>query len=425
MRSRVWHSFRVEIILYTFLSMLFSILTVIVLFSGIYLIQAGMKEATSKKPVQENISKPDMNWEQKANARAQFEAAAGEDQKFPPQKRESGLYYEEHKPFIKGWAVGAVFLTLLFFVIYFLLLTQKFAHYLNEIADGIMEISAGNFDVELSIRHEDELSMIAEGLNKMTGDIKLMMENERNMERTKNDLITNVAHDLRTPLTSIIGYLGLVTGKQELDQETKDRYVSIAYDKSKRLERLIEDLFSFTKVSFGQITMHRTTIDMVKLTEQLLDEFYPSIQDAGLEIEFSSNEKSIPFELDGDQMARAIANLLSNAIKYGRDGKRLRVELQNSPKAVKFFVTNYGKIIPSSDLEHIFDKFYRVESSRSRDTGGTGLGLAITRNVVRMHDGTVHVKSDPAGTVFTVTLYYNPEDNPEGQGEEDHEDEQR
>ena len=218
------------------------------------------------------------------------------------------LYYEEPKLLIRGWLVGAILLTLFLFIIYFLLLTEKFSRYLNEITDGIQEISAGNFDVEFSVRHEDELSMIAEGLNKMLGDIRFMMENERNQEYSKNELITNVAHDLRTPLTSIIGYLGLVTGRQDLDAETKKHYVEIAYDKSKRLEGLIESLFSFTKVSFGQITLHKSTVDLVKLTEQLLEEFYPTIEEAGLETEFLSSEKQILREVDGDLMAGATAN---------------------------------------------------------------------------------------------------------------------
>lgn len=332
-----------------------------------------------------------------------------------------GMYYEEPQSIVSGWVIGGILLIFALFVVYFLLLTERFSRYLNEIADGIQEISAGNFDVEFPTRHEDELSVIAEGLNKMTGDIKFMMENERNMEYAKNELITNVAHDLRTPLTSIIGYLGLATGKADLDEETRRHYVEIAYDKSQRLERLIEDLFSFTKVSFGQIKLRKSLVDMVKLTEQLMEEFYPSIEDAGLELEFHTNEKQILREVDGDLMARAIANLISNAIKYGRDGKSLKVELEKTPKTLKLMVTNYGRMIPAEDLAHIFDKFYRVEASRSTDTGGSGLGLAITRNIVRMHDGIIRVKSDPEGTVFTATFYDDPEDNPEKVGDEDDE----
>ncbi|MCX4315963.1 MAG: HAMP domain-containing sensor histidine kinase [Lachnospiraceae bacterium] len=416
-----------EIILYALTSMLFSVITVIVIFLGIYLLTQGSQEEQRWKKEQEKLlwelERYNMSQNQTGNAASdQTEGKIQSENQVTEKKEDTHrLYYEEPKLLIRGWLVGAILLTLFLFIIYFLLLTEKFSRYLNEITDGIQEISAGNFDVEFSVRHEDELSMIAEGLNKMLGDIRFMMENERNQEYSKNELITNVAHDLRTPLTSIIGYLGLVTGRQDLDAETKKHYVEIAYDKSKRLEGLIESLFSFTKVSFGQITLHKSTVDLVKLTEQLLEEFYPTIEEAGLETEFLSSEKQILREVDGDLMARAVANLISNAIKYGRDGKLLKVEVKRTTIASKLMVTNFGRMIPEADLEHIFDKFYRVESSRSTDTGGTGLGLAITRNIVRMHNGTVHAKSDPAGTVFTVTLYDHPEDNPEAQGDEDDE----
>ena len=265
-------------------------------------------------------------------------------------------------------------------------------------------MASGTFQVDFPVRRDDELSMMARGLNKMTDDIKHMMENERNTEYAKNELITSVAHDLRTPLTSIIGYLGLVAHREDVDSETKKHYVTVAYEKALRLERLIEDLFSYTKVSFGQITLRKSTVDMVKLTEQLLDEFYPSIKQADLTTTFTTNEKQMLLEVDGDLMARAVANLISNAIKYGRDGKVLKVELLKHSGMIKLMVTNFGQMIPEADLAHIFDKFYRVEGSRSMDTGGTGLGLAITRNIVRMHGGTVEARSDIAGTVFTVTL---------------------
>ena len=265
-------------------------------------------------------------------------------------------------------------------------------------------MASGNFQVEFPVRRDDELSMMARGLNKMTGDINRMMENERNTEYAKNELITSVAHDLRTPLTSIIGYLGLVANKEGLEPETRQKYVAVAYEKAMRLERLIEDLFSYTKVSFGQITLRKSTLDMVKLTEQLLDEFYPSIQQAELTSTFTTSEKQMLTLVDGDLMARAIANLISNAIKYGRDGKILKVELKKKGSSIQLMVTNFGQMIPEEDLAHIFDKFYRVEGSRSMDTGGTGLGLAITRNIVRMHGGTVEARSDYSGTVFTVTL---------------------
>ena len=314
------------------------------------------------------------------------------------------MYYVKEDPFIRFVTVMQVASILLLFVVFSIVLTRKYSGYLNEITGAIEKMSAGDFDVKISRRNESELLTIADGLNRMSEDIKGMIEREHENERAKNELITSVAHDLRTPLTSIIGYLELINKKEDLPIEKKLEYAGIAYDKSKRLESLIEDLFSFTKVSIGEIKLHKTEIDMVKLIQQLEDEFYPQVQQAGLSATYTYNVQSLKMEVDGDLMARAVANIISNAIKYGKDGKKLIVNVDASDSALTFSITNFGRMIPKEDLEHIFDRFYRVESSRSTDTGGSGLGLAITKNIINMHDGEISVSSDEYGTIFTVML---------------------
>ena len=140
--------------------------------------------------------------------------------------------------------------------------------------------------------------------------------------------------------------------------------------------------------------------------EQLADECYPSLQEAGLTLEFKTSAETIKIEADGDLMARAIANLLTNGIKYGKDGKKLIIDLyrENENSDLHIRIINYGRLIPKKDIDHIFDKFYRVEESRSLQTGGAGLGLAITQNIVELHGGSVNVKSDLSGTVFEIVL---------------------
>ena len=223
-------------------------------------------------------------------------------------------------------------------------------------------------------------------------------------ETIKNNLITSVAHDLRTPLTSIIGYLDLVSSGNHLDEEMKKKYINIAYSKSKRLEKLIEDLFAYTKFSTGEVTVHFHEMDLVKFMEQLVDEFYPSFQEAGLCHEFTSSHNEAIIEADGDLLSRAIANLISNGVKYGKDGKSIKIELTKYIEYVTITITNYGELIPKEDLDNIFERFYRVETSRSSETGGSGLGLAIAKNIIKIHGGTITAKSDFTGTVFEVTL---------------------
>lgn len=298
----------------------------------------------------------------------------------------------------------ALTIGVILFTVYFLLLTKKFIVYLERISWGIQEISSGNFKTKINIDSEDEFTLIADKINKMAADVDQIFEDNRKSEHAKNELITSVAHDLRTPLTSIIGYLDLVSTGKNIDDVVKQKYVEVAYSKSKRLEKLIEDLFAYTNVSFGEVAMDYTEVDMVKFMNQLVDEFYPSFQDSGLEYEFTTNVNSAIVMADGNQLSRAIANLISNAIKYGKDGKRIKIKLWKENGKVLVDIINYGRLIPDEDIENIFKRFYRVESSRSSETGGTGLGLAIAKSIIEMHGGTIRARSNFDGTVFEVTL---------------------
>ena len=292
---------------------------------------------------------------------------------------------------------------IIFFITFFLLLTKKFINYIREISEGINQISQGNLNNRIVIKNEDEFAFLADKLNRMAGDIKEIMDKERQIECSKNELITSIAHDLRTPLTSIIGYLDLVSSK-ELARDTQMKYISIAYNKSKRLEKLIEDLFTYTKFNFGEVKAAYTEVDMVKLLNQLVDEFYPSFSEYHLAYEFTASHYSAVIRADGDLLARAFANLISNAIKYGREGKNILIHLSREEDHVEISITNYGEIIPQEDLKRIFGRFYRVESSRSSETGGSGLGLAIAQSIIEMHGGAISTKSDADGTVFHVIL---------------------
>ena len=233
------------------------------------------------------------------------------------------------------------------------------------------------------------------------------MDKERESERTKNELITNVAHDLRTPLTSIIGYLELLSNGASLSPEMQKKYIDIVYIKAKRLEKLIEDLFGFTKMNYGKISMNVGKVDIVKLLGQLLEEFYPSFADKDLTYELTSNVPALTITADGNLLARLFDNLINNAIKYGAEGKKVLVKVNAESEIVTVSVVNFGYVIPPEELPLIFNKFYRVEHSRSSTTGGTGLGLAIAKNIVDMHGGTITVTSDLNGTVFSVKLKIN------------------
>ncbi|WP_349667578.1 HAMP domain-containing sensor histidine kinase [Lacrimispora sp.] len=302
------------------------------------------------------------------------------------------------------------------FAVTFLLLQEKSMRYIGRISDAMQRISEGDLNITVDLEGDDEFSVMAASLNKMVEDLRDLMDKEREAERTKNELITNIAHDLRTPLTSIIGYLELLSKDGIIDQELQKKYIGIAYVKTKRLEKLIEDLFGFTKLNYGKISMNVSKVDVIKLLSQLLEEFYPSFMDKNLSYELQSNVPAQIVSADANLLARLFDNLINNAIKYGADGKRILVKVHGSEELVSIQVVNYGYVIPEEELPLIFNKFYRVEQSRSTNTGGTGLGLAISKSIVDMHGGTIHVSSDLSGTVFTVKLKTNFDVNKENFG---------
>ena len=312
-----------------------------------------------------------------------------------------------------------VLLGIAVFSVSFLFLQRRTMRYMAEISQAMQNISEGDLNTAVEIIGDDEFSQMAESLNKLAENIRELMDKEREAERSKNELITNIAHDLRTPLTSIIGYLELLSNSRQTvtEPEIQKKYIDIAYTKAKRLEKLIEDLFGFTKMTYGKVSMKVGQVDIIKLLSQLLEEFYPSFADNNLTYELTSDVPAQMICADANLLARLFDNLINNAIKFGAEGKRIQVNVCGGEELATISITNYGRVIPPEELPMIFNKFYRVEHSRSTSTGGTGLGLAIAKNVVDMHGGSIQVTSDLNGTVFTVKLKVHFDVNKENFGE--------
>ena len=289
------------------------------------------------------------------------------------------------------------------FALSFWILQRKSFEYIDDILLAIKKISDGDLNTNIDVKGDNEFSEIAASINKMAEEIRVLMESERHNEKSKNEMITNIAHDLRTPLTSILGYLDLIN-KRDLSEETKKEYLKIVYEKSKKLQDLIESLFSFTKTNSSKLVLKIDKIDIIKLLCQLMEEFYPNFENKGITCSVNANEDSCVIDGDGTLLARLFDNLINNAIKYGADGKRIDIKISVEKKIVKIAVINYGKVIPANELPLIFGKFYRVDQARNSNTGGTGLGLAIAKNITELHHGIIDVSSDLSGTIFSVTL---------------------
>lgn len=291
-----------------------------------------------------------------------------------------------------------------FFVVYIFVLSHRRVLYLIRITEAVQRIASGGFDERVPVRYNDEMGELAANLNKMSEQLKSSIEEERRAERTKTELITNVSHDLRTPLTSIEGYLGLIEQDRYRDEVELRHYVHIAYEKTKRLHVLIDDLFEYTRLSGSGLPLRKTQLDLVELIGQLAGQFQYEMSRAGMEVRLHVPGRRAMVEADGDKLARVFDNLLANAVRYGKDGIYVDVFVHDSEKEASVEIVNYGEPIPPQDMPYIFDRFYRVEKSRSDDTGGSGLGLAIAKQIVELHGGTIRASSDRSRTVFEVKL---------------------
>ncbi|MEC0259276.1 HAMP domain-containing protein [Paenibacillus lautus] len=277
-------------------------------------------------------------------------------------------------------------------------MTEQLNVYLEEIRNGLREIAKGNFDIDIPVQSGSQLGEVAESINQMSRQLHQSILEERNAEKTKNDLITGVSHDLRTPLTSILGFLEVIEEDRYQDEVELRYYVNIAYEKAQNLKKLIDDLFEYTRINNG-LPLDIREIDMAQFMRQLIEEFVPALEKSGMECKLAA-EEDLVIRADGAQLVRAYENLITNAIRYGESGKRIDIAVRSDGNQVSISFTNYGDPIPERDLPFIFDRFYRVEASRSKQTGGTGLGLAITKSIVEVQGGEIRVRSDRQRTTF-------------------------
>ncbi|MFC4282681.1 MULTISPECIES: sensor histidine kinase [Catenibacterium] len=302
------------------------------------------------------------------------------------------------------------------FVEIFFKLIDFTIEYIRKLRRSIQQVTSGNYGVQCEVEYDDELGSLAANINVLSKTLlakekeseklkekeRAALDIERNAERQKNELITNVAHDLRTPLTTIVGYLELIKDDTALSKEDVHKYSGIAYEKSIRLQEMMDDLFEFTKLDNADIKLNKSMINLSGLIMQMTDEFYPSFKDCNITPIVDLPEENIYVQGDGQLLARVFDNLISNALKYGYHNTDLKIEVSGDEKYATVKVINHGDTIAPEDIPLLFNKFFRTDSSRNSKTGGTGLGLAITKNIVDLHHGDISVTSDDQITTFIV-----------------------
>lgn len=298
----------------------------------------------------------------------------------------------------------AIFVVIDVWVVWWRLRRRYHLYQMNHIIAELHYIAQGHLDHRIPFRLKGNQQHVISSVNALVDSAVKSMDDERKIEKSKDELITNVSHDLRTPLTSIIGYLGLIEDKQYQSEEDILKYTHTAYEKAKQMKTLVEDLFEYTKVQQHGAPVNIMRVDLNQLLEQLTASFELEAQHRGIEISSKVVPNPLMIEADPEKLGRVFNNLVANAFKYGNGASYIKVDARQQGNDVVVTVANDGTPIPAKALGHLFQRFYRAEESRSRATGGTGLGLAIVKSIVDLHHGSVRVTSDEDETAFIVTL---------------------
>lgn len=286
---------------------------------------------------------------------------------------------------------------------------MQLAHILEE----LKYIAKGNYEHRLSEVDRGEMNEVITSINHLVDSTVEAMEEERRIEKTKDELVTNIGHDIRTPLTSIIGYLGLIENQQYRSPEELLEYTHIAYVKALHMQTLVNDLFDYTALRQTTYQLQPQAIRLDLFLAQLVADFELEVSEKPITVNLQVSPADLTAYLDVDKMARVFHNLLSNALKYGKGAtlieltaykKTVESSSGNVQNVIEFEVRNNGEAIPESELEMIFERSYRADRSRTAEQLGSGLGLAIVKNIVELHRGTVIADNQEGFVVFRMTI---------------------
>lgn len=313
-------------------------------------------------------------------------------------------YDEAYSLFGQIFRNNRTMLVLIFLAIVFLIVFRTylnwFTKYFEEINKGVDNLIAENAG-EISL--SPELFPMERKLNTAKHTIEKQKNDILTAEQRKNDLIMYLAHDLKTPLASVIGYLNLLHDEKQISDELREKYLSISLDKAERLEDLINEFFEISKYNLTKITLQYSRINLKRMLEMIVYEFQPMLKEKNLTCNLIIPE-NIMIKCDADKIQRVFDNLLRNAVIYSYDGTDIDIAVttQNENIIIKF--TNHGDTIPKEKLDRIFEQFYRIDSSRSTESGGAGLGLAIAKQIIELHGGSVVAESKDDIIEFEVML---------------------
>lgn len=308
--------------------------------------------------------------------------------------------------YLTGYGVSPL-VFLLLFLLYFFFFTRSLIRDLKSLTAGIMSIAEGNLQSRVRLDRQDELGIIADSINHMAEQLEQMIENERLTEQAKMELITNVSHDLRTPLTSLIGYLNLLQQEGIGSREEQIRYLQNACRKTEQLSQLINDLFEYTRLSGNHMDIAYTRLDLSGLLRQLLVEFEPIAKESSLTVQLlHAPQRSVLVLADAELLVRAIDNLLMNAYKFATRPGNIIICLKEQGSSAWLEVENWGQPITKNQEQRLFERFYKAEASRhdNNQIPGTGLGLSIAYHIARLHGGNLSMTHENGYFTFCLEI---------------------
>lgn len=292
--------------------------------------------------------------------------------------------------------VGFVLLFLLFYNI----LIKWLLHYLENVEKAIDSVRD---DKEEPVRMAKELQPISDKLNSLKRTLKRKERARLESEQKKNDLVVYLAHDLKTPLTSVIAYLTMLDAQKDMPEEDRTKYTHISLEKAQRLGELINEFFEITRFNLQDIVLEKEKLDVSLMLEQLADESYGVLAEKYMTCRVNTDENLL-VDGDPDKLARVFDNLLRNAVAYSFTDTEIDIQAHQEENMIVVTFRNEGHQIPEQKLKSIFEKFYRADNARSSKTGGAGLGLSIAKQIVELHGGTIEAASERQFTTFTVKL---------------------
>ncbi|WP_277934694.1 sensor histidine kinase [Parablautia intestinalis] len=328
------------------------------------------------------------------------------EEQFDHAANKAAHYYQPNWRKIKGLILTLFFVLLVVFVVSVYLISHFYAR--NQVKKTIsktsrMLLTYMHHDIDANDVFPPSYVEVASQIVQIKSTMQRHEQAMRDETARRNDLITYLAHDLKTPLTSVISYLDLLEEAFDMPEAQRKKYIHITLEKALRLEKLINEFFEITRYNLQQIVLEKETIDLSFMLMQLTDEFYPLLTNHGNTAELQT-EEGLTVYGDSMKLARVFNNILKNAISYSYPNTPIKVYAGRREKDIFICFINQGKTIPAEKLNAIFEKFFRMDEARSTNTGGAGLGLAIAREIVTLHGGTIGASSENEMTTFSVTL---------------------